>query len=319
MFLLRTLPKNLVSVRKQSATFHKYHESHNFYYTTPCPGHPRKLSKHDTCLAIWKIWMGVYPDASRLQHDLFPTISVQTMHNVLIREGLPGCHCCRHYFLTPTHIKKRLAWYLHHQNWTEKDWLPLIFSDEKKFNLFGSDGLQWCRRGVGEDFDAKNVRTEVKHGGDSLMVWGCITLKGYGELHLVKGIMDSVQFCNILNESLLGTLKTLAIQKKQMIFQQDNNPMHKSKYTTTWLAWNRIKTLPWPPNSPDMNPMEHVWSQLNIQLCQHPQYPTNKVQLWQALVDAWVEMDDSYLFSLYHSMPKHIAALGLAKGTYTWY
>jgi hypothetical protein len=74
-----------------------------------------------------------------------------------------------------------------HQNWTEKDWQSVIFSDEKKFNLFGSDGLQWCRRGVGEEFNAKNVRKEVKHGGGSIMVWGCITSKGYGELHLVDG------------------------------------------------------------------------------------------------------------------------------------
>jgi hypothetical protein len=65
--------------------------------------------------------------------------------------------------------------------------------------------------------------------------------------------------------------------------------------------------------------MEHVWSQIDIQLCQRPQYPTNKLQLWAALVDAWAEMDDNYLFSLYDSMPAHVADLGLAKGGYTRY
>jgi len=300
-------------------TFNKYHKTHDFYYTPPCPGRPRKLSVRETRLAVRKIRMGVYPDASKLQRDLFPNVSVRTVRNVLIHEGLPGRRRRRRYFLTPAHVKKRLGWYSLHQNWTEKDWQSVIFSDEKKFNLFGSDGLQWCRRGVGEEFNAKNVRKEVKHGGGSIMVWGCITSQGYGELHLVEGIMDSVQFCKILDESLLGTLKTLGISKNHVIFQQDNDPKHKSKYTTSWLTRNRIKTLPWPPNSPDMNPMEHVWSQIDLRLRQRPHYPTNKEQLWQALVEAWAEMDDNYLFSLYSSMTQRVASLGLAKGSYTRY
>ncbi len=73
--------------------------------------------------------------------------------------------------------------------------------DKKKFNLFGLDRLQWCRRGVREEFNAKNVRKEVKYRGGSIMVWGCITSKGYSELHLVERIMDSVQFCKILDDS----------------------------------------------------------------------------------------------------------------------
>jgi len=300
-------------------TFKRYHKSHDFYYTPPHSGRPRKFSERDTHLAVRKIRMGIYPDASKLQRDMFPNVSVRTVRNVLIHEGLHGRRRRRRYFLTPAHIKKRLEWYLIHRDWTKKDWLAVTFSDEKRFNLFGSDGLQWCRRGVGEAFEPKNVRTEIKHGGGGIEVWGCITSKGYGELHLVEGIMDSVQFCEILDESLHGTLKTLRIRKKDMIFQQDNDPKHKSKYTTAWLTRNKIKTLPWPPNSPDMNPMEHVWSQIDIRLRQRPQYPTNKSQLWAALVDAWAEMDDNYLFSLYDSMPACVADLGLAKGCYTRY
>jgi len=75
-------------------TFNKYHKTHDFYYTPPRPGRPRKLSVRDTCLAVRKIRMGVYPDASKLQCDLFPNVSVRTVRNVLIHEGLPGRHCC---------------------------------------------------------------------------------------------------------------------------------------------------------------------------------------------------------------------------------
>jgi len=59
------------------------------------------------------------------------------VRNVLIHEGLPGHRRRQRYFLTPAHIKKRLEWYLLHQNWTEKDWGRVIFSDEKKIIRLG--------------------------------------------------------------------------------------------------------------------------------------------------------------------------------------
>ncbi|KAF9476734.1 hypothetical protein BDN70DRAFT_811758 [Pholiota conissans] len=68
-----------------------------------------------------------------------------------------------------------------------------------------------------------------------------------------------------------------------------------------------------------MNPMEHVWSQLDCRLRQRQPHPTNKAKLWDTIVETWADMEDSFLFSLYGSMTRRVAALGAANGSYTKY
>ena len=90
----------------------------------------------------------------------------------------------------------------------------------------------------------------------------------------------------ILDKQFLGTLKDLKIRcsgKEGLIFQQDNNPKHTSKVAQEWFQIKNIKKLPWPPSSPDMNIIEHVWDQLDALVCACNLLPMNKEQLWAAL------------------------------------
>src|SRR6266403_153828 len=103
-------------------------------------------------------------------------------------------------------------------------------------------------------------------GGGSLMVWGCITAEGMGRLHWIDGIMKGVDYVKILDDNLLGTLKDQKLKKTGkygIIFQQDNDPKHTSHVASNWFEEKRIKKLSWPPSSPDMNIIEHVWHQLD--------------------------------------------------------
>ncbi len=59
------------------------------------------------------------------------------------------------------------------------------WSDESKETLFDSDDVQhvcWC---PGEEYQDKCVLPTVKHGGGSIMVWGCMTTAGIGELRFI--------------------------------------------------------------------------------------------------------------------------------------
>ena len=69
-----------------------------------------------------------------------------------------------------------------------------------------------------------------------------------------------------------------------MVLQQDNAPAHRAFTTRDFLAANNVRVFEqWPANSPDMNPIEHLWTQLERALERRPNPPTNEVQLWQAL------------------------------------
>ena len=116
------------------------------------------------------------------------------------------------------HQKRRLEWAKAHQHWTTNDWKAVVFSDESKFNLFGSDGRRWCWRKPGEQFNDHYVRKEVKHGRGNVMVWGCVTAERLGRLCRIQGNMDAKLYVSILDDDVLGTLKDLEINKKDIYF-----------------------------------------------------------------------------------------------------
>ncbi len=82
-------------------------------------------------------------------------------------------------------------------------WNRLLWSDETKINLFGSDGVKRVWRQPVEEYKDKCVMPTVKHGGGSVMVWGCMSSAGTGELQLIEGTKNSNMYCDILKKSMI--------------------------------------------------------------------------------------------------------------------
>ena len=72
----------------------------------------------------------------------------------------------------------------------------------------------------------------VKHGGGNVMVWGCMSAAGVGELYFIEGNMNSNRYCEILQLSMIPSLQKLG---HRAVFQHDNDPNHPSKTTTALL------------------------------------------------------------------------------------
>ena len=73
-------------------------------------------------------------------------------------------------------------------------WNHVLWSDETKINLFGSDGVKHVWWQPGE----MCVLPPVKHGGVSVMVWGCVSAASIGELQFIEGNMNANMYCDIL-------------------------------------------------------------------------------------------------------------------------
>jgi hypothetical protein len=137
--------------------------------------------------------------------------------------------------LSPKNVKARLAWAKAHKDWTIDDWKRVIWSDETKINRFGSDGCHYTYKRIGERLQPKHVKQTVKHGGSSIMIWGCITYDGPGYVTKIDNTMDKVLYQKILEEDLALTMDWYDLNPRKVIFQHDNDPKHTAKTVVEYL------------------------------------------------------------------------------------
>jgi len=230
--------------------------------------------------------------------------------------GIFGRAAARKPLLRPTNKKKRLVWGKEHINWTPEQWSKVLWTDESKFELFGSKRRVYVRRRAGERMKDECVQPSVKHGGGSCMVWGCFAGASSGHLVEVKGTMKKEQYHSILQRHAIPS--GIRMVGRNFILQQDNDPKHTSKLCRDYLKRKEstgvLKVMCWPPQSPDLSPIELAWDELNRRVKR--KQPSNVTDLFRCLTDAWNELSEDYFQKLVERMPRVCAAVVKAKGGY---
>lgn len=306
------------------STVSKYAKAHKENIPPQRAGRPSKISDQTKRKMVRDITNGTLNTAvdvqTMLEQDYSIRISAARVRQILRNEGLTGKRKVPKPKLTPHQRAERMDFVMKYQYWTIDDWRRVIWSDETKVNRVGSDGAlwSWVKENMTNVQD-QAVRERLKFGGGSIMMWGCMTWYGPGFICEIEGVMDGSLYVEILEDCLPRTQRWYGIKTKDMIFQQDNDPKHTSRAAKKYFVDHKIRRLFWPPNSPDLNPIEHLWAYVKRQLGKYPKPAKGIDELWKRIQEVWNAIPASLCQSLIESMPRRIQAVKKAKGGYTRY
>lgn len=151
------------------------------------------------------------------------------------------------------------------------------------------------------------------------MVWGCFTWDSLGPLVRAEGTIDSQKYIEILKTNLIPFINGLEAEIVEYEFQQDNASVHTSKATKTFIEKSDIYVMKWPGQSPDLNPIEHLWDELErrIRKCDPP--PKSEAELAALLQEEWTKIPDTVFQKLILSMKSRVTTVKKAKGYATRY
>jgi transposase len=168
----------------------------------------------------------------------------------------------------------------------------IIFSDETIVKGRPNGEEVFFRAPVGSVFfEPSNASC-----GKPVMFWGCASLQAYGPLVEVKGKNTALSYIETLRTYLLPELEAAGTP---MIFQQDNASIHKTAAVMAFLAENEIETIEWPPQSPDLSPIENLWNVMKMKAL-NPR-PRSFALMRDACLKIWGELLDSTRVTLLSS------------------
>ena len=161
---------------------------------------------------------------------------------------------------------------------------------------------------------------KIRHRANGWMFWACFAGRNKGTSLIWDKSWGKINAASY-QEHILPLFHQFWLQDHRRVLQQDNAPAHAARATKAFMMqlFPGAEIVTWPPHSPDLNPIEHVWSWMKRWIERtYPIRPTG-VSLKQSIQAAWDAVPEDFLLKLVHSMPRRLQAVINANGGYTGY
>ena len=294
----------------------------------PHTGRPKRMTSRERRSLIRTVRSDPSINYSDLKENLGTNVSTSTLYREIKTYGLTNWLAKKRPLLTPEVAAKRYAWAKAREDWGPDKWQKIIWSDECSVERGTGKNRKWVFRFPNEKWLQNMVQPVPKGRGISVMVWGAFYHHTASHLMIMKrdpaakrNGYTAASYCDILDQELLGFLQP------DLQFMQDNAPIHTATVVKRWFEQHDLKVLEWPPYSPDLNPIEHLWfclKKLVYEVNPDIEKVTGGVEkvkeaLSKALEEAWRLIEADLLEKLVRSMPKRINAVITSEGWYTKY
>jgi tRNA A-37 threonylcarbamoyl transferase component Bud32 len=187
----------------------------------------------------------------------------------------------------------------------------VIFADECIIGTYWNNGQVWVQRRVGEEMLPENI-ADKNTNCVKINVWACVAANGVGTLYTFTETLDGQYYKDILDKCLLESVDHLLPDVGQWYFLHDNSTVHGDGRVRSWLFNHGVTVLDFPPYSPDLNAIEHVWVYLKKAV--ENLHPKTLEELQDAVHSGWEAIPEEYLEAIVHSMPRRLQQVREAGG-----
>ncbi|GFS83690.1 transposable element Tcb1 transposase [Trichonephila clavipes] len=175
------------------------------------------------------------------------------------------------------------------------EWNEVVFTDESRICLQHHNGRIRVWRHRGERMLNSCVIHHHTGPAPGIMVWGGIGYYSRTPLVRIVGALNSKRYISEVLEPVVLYLQGLVTA----IFQQDNAQPHVARIVQSFFVNHQIELLPWPARSPDLSPIENMWSMVAQRLTQISTPAATQDQLWQCVEAAWSAVPQEIIQSLF--------------------
>lgn len=220
--------------------------------------------------------------------------------------------------LTEEHMEARRKFAKDHINWSVEQWKNVMFSDECIIRRVGSFGRQWYYSNDEHRLrHPHHFKQKKQGGGGRIMIWGCLTYFGVGDMCWVEGNMNADYYEHVLRDYVLKSRKWFKMDTSKFIFQHDNSSVHTATSVRNYLKEAKINVMEWPPNSPDINPIERIWAYIKQRLFRYPTRPANLQELFDRVEEIWTSVPTTFIQKLYEELPAKMRMLLRTRGLHS--